>query len=121
MRILLGNSVSVTAEMEMQCAIPLEFEESVPFQFSVPPPTPTQEPVSLTATGSLLPSRRAEDRFPGADGTAPISAFSKEPAGHVAAGSSSAPSFGEFNEPAASEWDDFAGPADTHALSDWPL
>jgi hypothetical protein len=107
MRILLGNSVSVAAgeQMVLQSAVPFEFEETAPLGFSVPPPNSTTEPVVTMATGSLLPLASGESHL----------------SAQVVTAAFNAPSTGEFNERAGSDWNDFLAPADGHALSDWPL
>jgi len=116
MRFILGNSVSVATGGEMQGHnnLPIDFEETLVFDFSVPPPS-SQEPVGSTSTGSLPPPRRGL-----AVGLADAE-LDSEPAGRVSAGYAYTESQSEFNEPLRSEFDDFLAPSQAHALSDWPL
>ena len=121
MRFILGNSVSVATgiEMSLHNDLPIDFEETLEFDFSVPPP-PSPEPVVSTSIGSLLPPRRGI-ALPGLAEASPFSEFGNEPAGRVSAGYPYTGSRGEFNEPLRSEFDDFLAPSHAHALSDWPL
>jgi hypothetical protein len=121
MRFILGNSVSVATGNETQRhnEASIDFEETLAFDFSVPPPS-SPEPVDSMSTGSLLASR-VGITLQGLADASPFSESDTEPADRGSAGFRYAGSRGEFNEPLRSEFDDFLAPGDAHALSDWPL